>query len=198
MATAYPQPGSEDREDLEAESGESVLTPEESVFESEESPAAYYTAQQLSRRPVVDISTGSRIGEVADLLVDPETLQVGALNVSSGGLFNRETRTIPASQVTVWGKDYVLVDPTRGSARESSEDLLNLNNQLRGRYIVSASGTRIGQVDDVEIDRNGHLHSYRLSQVFIEGPLKESRLIPASATQSLGKDVLIVDENKIR
>ena len=162
-------------------------------------------AHDLNGRAIVDISNGEKIGSVSDILFDPDTLQIAGLLFSGGNLsgleslFHREIGAIPAGDVRVWGKDVILVETTG----EFSEDrlpqrdkLVKLSDQLKGRYVVSTDGTRIGQVDDVLVDDQGWLAGYHLSQVFIDGPLAESKRIPVSATSSLGKDVLIVDRSK--
>jgi hypothetical protein len=56
---------------------------------------------------------------------------------------------------------------------------------------------RIGQLNDVVIDNQGRLIAYDLAQVYVEGPLAESKRIPVEATHSLGPDVLIIDMNRI-
>lgn len=158
-------------------------------------------ARQLNGKALVDIKTGEKIGQVEDVLFDPNALRIAALAFSQGSLFNRQSESIPASSVQVWGKDVILVNRSEMNLKDqlpNSDQLVKLSDQLRGRYIVSTNGDRVGQVEDVLIDDQGRLAGYDLSQVFIGGRLAELKRIPVEATSSLGKDVLIVDLDRIQ
>jgi uncharacterized protein YrrD len=159
-------------------------------------------ARQLNGKAIIDIQTGEKIGQVDDLLFDPNTLGIGALLFSEGGLFNRQSQSLPAINVQVWGKDVLLVNRSgTGGALDQmpgKDEFVKLSDQLRGRYVVSTAGERVGQIDDVLIDDRGRLVGYDLSQVFIQGRLAELKRIPVEATSSLGKDVLIVNLDQLQ
>lgn len=157
-------------------------------------------AKQLNGKAIVDIHNGEKIGQISDVLFNPNTLRVAALMISQGGLLNRDEEAFPADNVQVWGKDVVLVNRSNqmGVDRVTGVDqFVKLSDQLRGRYVVSTDGERVGQIEDVLLGDRGQLVGYELSQVFVQGPLVESKRIPVDATSSLGKDVLIVDLSKI-
>ena len=164
-------------------------------------------AREINGRSIINIDTGERIGTLADLLIDPESMRVAAITVSSGtrsGLESlltreRDMEAISADSVQVWGKDVILArhpDRMIGSNAPDREKWINVSDQIRNRYVVSIDGTRVGQVEDVMIDSEGRIVAYELSQVFVEGPLSESKRIPVGATHSLGRDVLIVDMSR--
>lgn len=165
-----------------------------------------HPAHELYNKPIINIQNGAKIGNLVDLLFDPETLQIAGLSISHANMrglssfFNRDTDTLPASAVQVWGKDVILVhsqEMVNEVKNPGAEKWVRLSNQLHGFPVVSTDGTRVGQVDDVLVDTRGRIAGYDLSQVYIDGPLKESKRIPIQATSSLGKDVLIVDMSKI-
>ncbi len=157
--------------------------------------------QELKELPVVSLSDGKIIAKVSDMLVDPTTRSISALLSSEGGLLGRTTKTIPATEIQVWGEDVIIV--SRPDIFVSKEDLpcheqcLSVANQLKGRDVVGQDGTRIGTLNDVLIDNEGHLVGYDLSKVDIEGPVAKSKRIGVDATHALGPDVLVVDENKL-
>lgn len=156
-------------------------------------------ARDLKGRALVTMDTGEKLGVVDEVLFHPEKLKVAGLAISKGGLFDRETDVFPADSVRVWGIDVILVDPAPFLSGPTQGDLsqwIKLSDQLQGRYVVSTDGIRIGQVNDLIIDQRGHVVAYDLAQVFIDGPLAESKRIPVLATSSLGRDVLIVDREK--
>jgi uncharacterized protein YrrD len=155
------------------------------------------TTQDIKGRAVVSVENGQKIGSVSDIIIDADKLQVAALIVSKGSLFDRETVTIPAEQVQVWGQDVILVREISviddSAITPEGKHWLNAEENIRGRYVVSVDGKRIGQIEDISISPDGRLMAYQLSQVFIEGPLEESKRIDVSSTHSLGEDVLIVN-----
>lgn len=155
------------------------------------------TTQNIKGRTVISIQNGRKIGSVSDVLIDADKLEVAGLVLSKGTLFDRETVMIPADQVQVWGQDVILVrqhDVTREQAGiPEGKRWLHADENLRGRYVVSVDGKRIGQINDISISTTGKLLAYQLSQVYIEGPLQDSKRINVGSTHSLGEDVLIVN-----
>lgn len=151
----------------------------------------------ITGKSLISAHGGEKLGEVSNILIDPDTLRVSALVISQGNIFNREDLIFPADDVQVWGKDVILIKQSGAGRREEEfpgrEKWLNVSDDIKGRYVVSMDGTRIGQVNDVVIGPDGRILGYDLSQVFVEGPLAESKRIPVDATHSLGKDVLIVN-----
>jgi uncharacterized protein YrrD len=151
----------------------------------------------ITGKSLISAHGGEKLGEVSNILIDPDTLRVSALVISQGNIFNREDLIFPADDVQVWGKDVILIKQSGAGRREQEipdrEKWLNVSDDIKGRYVVSMDGTRIGQVNDVVIGPDGRILGYDLSQVFVEGPLAESKRIPVDATHSLGKDVLIVN-----
>jgi sporulation protein YlmC with PRC-barrel domain len=156
-----------------------------------------YLSHELHGESVVSLVDGRIIAKVADVLIDPEAHQAAALVTSKGNLLKRQIEAIPAEKVQVWGQDVVLVDDS-DVVREmdglpSNEGWLSVSEQIRGHDVVSSKGTRIGTLGDVVLDLKGQLIAYELDQVFVEGPLAESKRIPVETVHSLGHDVLIVD-----
>jgi uncharacterized protein YrrD len=175
--------------------------PPQRMDETREQQAEPFSARDMDNRAIVNIATGEKMGSVADLLFDPNELRVSAIVISLGGFLNRETQLITTDQIKVWGKDAILIDhheEQQRTHRRESENWVKLAEQIRGRYVVSTDGTRVGQVDDLSLDHEGKIVDFRLNQVFVEGPLSESKRIPVEATSTLGKDVLIVDMEKVQ
>jgi uncharacterized protein YrrD len=155
------------------------------------------TTQNIKGMSVVSIQDGEKIGSVSDIIIDADKLEVAALVLSKGTLWSREVQMVPAQEVQVWGRDVILVRRHKVVNQQIShpegQRWLYADEHIRGRYVVSVNGKRIGQISDVTISQAGKLLSYQLSQVFIDGPLSESKTIDVNATHSLGEDVLIVN-----
>jgi uncharacterized protein YrrD len=156
-----------------------------------------YLGRELVGKPLVSVTNGKRIAKVEDVLVDPGALEVSALVTSKGGLFRQEIKAVLRGQVEVWGTDTILVSHENAVAGEDRlpqlGDWLSVSDRLKGRDVVTATGLRIGVLDDVVIDTKGRLVEYTLSQVFVEGLVAELGRVPVEMTRSLGEDVLVLD-----
>jgi sporulation protein YlmC with PRC-barrel domain len=80
---------------------------------------------------------------------------------------------------------------------QRDDDWLQAADYLRRRSVVGTDGRRLGRVDDILLDEQGRFVGYQLAEVAVQGPLAQSRFIPATATQSIGKDVLLVDSSRL-
>jgi uncharacterized protein YrrD len=154
-------------------------------------------AQEYKGKPVISVANGQVIGHVADILIDPETLSVAALITSRGSMLNRRSEGIPASEIRSWGDNAIMVEQPEiiqdVDAEEASGNWISVFDGLRGRYLVTSDGTRVGRVNDVFFDQNGHLLAYHLGQVDLEEIVDDSKRIDAGATRALGKDVIVIE-----
>jgi uncharacterized protein YrrD len=158
------------------------------------------SAQIFLHRTIVNIDNGEKLGSVSDLLFNPVELKVAAVTTATGKLLQRGTLAIPANQIRVWGKDFLLIEGKGESLQNISLDherWLSLTNNIKGKQVLSSDGIRLGQIEDVNIDNGGKIIDFRLAQVFVKGPLYESMRIPVAVTHSLGKDALIIDIEEI-
>jgi uncharacterized protein YrrD len=151
----------------------------------------------LRGKKIVSVTNGEIIGEVVDVLVDPEQRYVAALVTSKGNLFRRETQMLARDDITVIGKHVIL--STRPDVVRNSEDFstsekwVAVSDHLRGNDVVTNDGTRVGRLQDIIIDAQGQIVGYALSNVSVSGPIADTKQIPATSVMSFGKDVVIVD-----
>jgi uncharacterized protein YrrD len=152
------------------------------------------SVNELKGKTILSVNEGAKIGSVDDVLIDPNSLRIAALTVTSGGVFDRETNYVPASDVNKWGKDAVLVEGREVFRAEADisdrETWISAGNKLNGLTMVDSQGTRLGRIEDVMIDESGKIVSYRISDSMMGG---RSRDIPAGTTKAMGEDVVIVE-----
>jgi len=157
--------------------------------------------QELIGKPVISITNGQNIGSVVDIMVDPDKLALSALVTSKGGLLSRKIEAVRAAEVQVWGMHAILVkEPDvilKGDELYDRQTWMSFSDNLRSRDIVSLDGTRLGAIKDIFIDRQGKLEAYELARIYKEVEGLEEKRIPVAATQSMGKDFLVVDLRKI-
>jgi uncharacterized protein YrrD len=151
----------------------------------------------LKGKTILSLRDGEKIGQVDDILINPETLRVAGLVSSSGGLFDQRNRIVLALDIDRWGKDAVLVQD--GNVFRSIDDVpdreqwLSASNKLIGLPVVSSDGDKIGKIDDVMIDKDGGMVAYHVSSGFADRSFGRTKEIPTNTTKKLGKDVVIVD-----
>jgi uncharacterized protein YrrD len=158
--------------------------------------------KDLKGKSVVNVTTGEKLADVSDTMIDPSGTRVAAVIISVGDFLQPEYQYIHSDDVEVWGHDVILVRSNDVLVPEAhfprTEEWLKTSDYLRRRTVLDSNGTRLGQVNDILVDADGRFAGYRLGQVDVEGPLAESKYIPATATQSVGPDYVIVDTGRFR
>lgn len=153
---------------------------------------------ELKGKAILSIDTGEKLGQVDDILVDVAGLRVAAVIASLGTLLNKEKRVLPATEVTTWGRDAVLVKDDTSFRSEDElgdrEKWISVGNHIKGLSLVSTSGNRLGKVDDLMVDNDGRIVAYRISEGIFGS---NKRDISASTTKSIGTDAVIVDGDQI-
>lgn len=155
----------------------------------------------LRGKKIVSVTNGEIIGEVVDVLVDPQARRVAALVTSRGNLFRRETQMLANEDISVIGKHVILSN--RPDVVRNSEDIagrdhwIAVSDHLRGNDVVTSDGTRIGRLQDIIVDPHGEIVGYALSNITVEGPIADNKQIPANSIQSFGKDAVIVDPSVV-
>jgi uncharacterized protein YrrD len=153
----------------------------------------------LKGKSILSTTNGERIGQVDDVLVDPQSMSISGLVFNVGGMFDREHHIIPADNVEKWGQDAILIGGGQTYIDKAEvpgyENWISTEDSLHGLSVVTTNGDRLGTISDVMVDSQGNLTSFRVSegQTAFGGSSFE---IPAQATRTLGKDVAIVDYNK--
>jgi len=157
--------------------------------------------KDLKGKSVVNLTTGEKLANVADTIIDPQGPRVAAVVISVGDFLQPEYQYISSDDVQVWGHDVILVRSNEVFVPEThfagGDDWLKTSDYLRRRTVLDSNGTRLGQINDILVNADGQFAGYRLGQVDVEGPLAESKYIPASATQSVGPDYVIVDTGRL-
>lgn len=150
----------------------------------------------LKGKSILNTRTGERLGQVDDIMVDPHTLAIAGLVLSTGGMFNKESKIVPASDVETWGRDAILIHGDQlfldGAEIPEWDSWISTNDRLNGLSVVTTTGEKIGQMDEVLVDHRGQIVAYRITEG-MGGFGADSYEIPAQATRTLGKDVAIVD-----
>ncbi len=149
-------------------------------------------ADRIKGMAVVSITEGTRLGRVEDLLFDPQSLRVAALQVSS----DSGTFILPIDQVQSIGTDAVIVENgqvlqafNKGGAYGTLPGL----SQIKRRKVVDGTGTVVGSVTGIDVDPiGGQLMSLTSHKGGVLGLGGTTTTIEAAAIRSIGPEVITV------
>ncbi len=146
--------------------------------------------------PVVSLDEGKEIGRVRSLVINPNTGEVAALMVQSGGFFG-EQKVIPYPRVVSAGNNALTVQKTSSAEKLTSlPQIINLvkeNVQLKGSRVITEGGTALGVVMEFFVDpATGKITAFEIGGKFNDKLLKGRAVLPAGEVRTIGKDVLVV------
>jgi uncharacterized protein YrrD len=145
----------------------------------------------LRGRPVISVDSGERLGEIADVSLDPQQRRIAALLVRrpSGDL-----NEVAFTDVHSIGSDAVMV-PTREVLRVASEQgqsLLDIDAFLRLR-VVTEQGEARGTVDDAEFDpASGSLTAVIVAPAGLAGLLGRRQTVSIEQVRTIGRDTVVL------
>jgi sporulation protein YlmC with PRC-barrel domain len=165
----------------------------------------------LRGRAVIDLDAAERIGELAELVLDPSSQRVAGLVVSHRQAMVGAARqlVLPASAVHAVGPDAITIR----RAAESALDLWQFSglprlSQITGRKVVSYSGKLLGSIDDVLIDGDdGRIIGYALGDArplqhlerWLRGESRPARpdYVRADADLRVGPEMVMVPDDAL-
>lgn len=111
---------------------------------------------ELKGRAVVNLEDAKKIGEVEDLMIEPDGHHIVSLKVKSG-LFS-SAKIVPVADVKSVGADAVTIvasagttDPQTNMSSSGSREPLEVSSIL-GNKVVTDAGTLVGELRDVLFD----------------------------------------------
>lgn len=148
----------------------------------------------LRGMPVLTVDTGERLGEVADVLLDPQERQVKVMRVRRGGMWRGDMGEVSYNAVQSIGRDALML-PSRVVLRPAEGDHGNLFqiDQLIGLRVVSEYGEALGTVEDAELDpTTGRLTALVMVPSGLGGLLGKRRTIAIEQVRTIGRDVVVL------
>ena len=150
-------------------------------------------ASALKDMPVVSMADGTRVGTVQDVLFATNPLGVSSLVLSGQG----GKAALPYSDVRSIGNDAVTIDNREAThafqAPGAAENLRSLHELTRLK-VVNAEGSYLGDVQEIEIDRQtgqaGEVIAHRGGMLGLGGTTVH---VPATAIRGIGPKLLTVD-----
>ena len=153
-------------------------------------------AKKLIGMQVYTIHEGDSLGNVKDILLDPNAKRAVALLVEKKGM-SREARLIPFEKVANIGDDAVIVQDRGSAARAAGQPhmvkYLERPAALYGIRVITTKGQSLGRMEEYHLDRQTGFIC-QLDVIGGRGHVLSGRAsLPASALLTIGKAAIMVE-----
>jgi len=153
----------------------------------------FIEAKKLIGLPVAALDTKSKIGEVREILIDPENGRLLGFLVQSGGIFSAK-KALSVTDVKDW-------DP-KGLVTESVENLVapleivRIKEVLEKKIILigmkarTESGKSLGEVEDLLIDSE----TQSVAKYYLRDLLGKARILTPDKVIKIEKEIIFADD----
>jgi uncharacterized protein YrrD len=151
-----------------------------------------FLGKDIIGNPVITVNDGRSIGRAKDIYLSADCLSVAGIFLGTEGLFSRKSFVVKSEDITTIGQDAILVKHAdviheEGNLAETEETWLR-RDELQGRPVDTAGGTKVGRIGDVIIDGEGNVLGFSLSYVYVTGPIAENRSVAIHTVLDVGHE----------
>lgn len=151
-------------------------------------------SSKLRGTPIISFQTNAPVGQVADIVIDPDNLHIIALR-ASGPLINRSANILSISSIRGYSSYGIVIDGVDEFVADDDiihvSEILALNFDLIGLKVESKQGHNIGRVIDYTVDTE----SYIVQQIIVKRPLIKSLSDPVLTIHR--KEIVEITDYKI-
>ena len=149
--------------------------------------------REFKGMPILTLQEGERLGQVRELILDPSARQVVAL-VLDRRVAKGEDQVIATANVRNVGTAAITVEDRSSMVPLSRiprfQELARSQKPIQGKIVISETGVRLGQVDDLEID----VQTFRIVSLVLKGTFGRGRVLSAELVRTIGNDAIVVRE----
>lgn len=154
-------------------------------------------SQEIIGLPVFSILDGKKIGQVKDLVINPEEGKLDFILVSNGSWYVG-ARVLPYKAVMGIGEHAVTTESENLLSNigdtSSAANLLQRNIVIKGNRVLTDKGNLIGVISEYEVDEL----SGKIVRLEYKTAVDESKtdIVEAADVLTYGADVIVVRENQ--
>ena len=153
----------------------------------------FIEAKKIIGLPVAAIDVGSRIGEVAQILIEPENGTLLGFLVKSGGIFSAK-KVLSAVDIRDWDPNGLVTESIDNLVPPSEivriKEVLDKNIILIGMAAKTESGKSLGSVEDLLIDTDTN----SVAKYYLKDLLGNSRVLTADNVVKIDKTIIFSDD----
>lgn len=150
---------------------------------------------KLKGMAIVSVAEGSRLGRVAEILIDPGALQIGAIKIEHEG----QTFVIPFNLIKSIGSDAITVASSQVTQTDGGSfgTLVGLSD-FKKLKVVDESGTLHGVVSNVDVDTmTGKLLGFAAHKGGMLGLGGTTTTVTAEQVRGIGPEVVTVAASEV-
>lgn len=153
----------------------------------------FLEASKILKKPLAGIEEQSKIGEICDILIDPDKgLVLGYL--IKGGLLG-DLKVLPISDIVSYDDEGVVTKTSENlikpEAMERIQKLMGDNIKILDAPVSTESGERIGKVNDFIVDTQlGNITKYMISGINKSLIVDHDQIVEINPKQIIVKDGL--------
>lgn len=160
------------------------------------------TKDNVEGTSVIALDSGTKLGEVEELLFDLEQNQLVGILLEDAGL-RHPAKAVPCANVRSIGPDAVMIDSESAVMDADAHDqmgrVLKQERKIEGKQLFTEDGKNLGKIVDIHFDeRTGTIEGYTVSGGIFADAYTGRSFIPAPKTMKVGKDVTIVPADVTR
>jgi len=153
-------------------------------------------ATELRGMPVVSIAGAENLGDVQDLVLNPDAQHVVAVRIRL--LPEGIVKTVSAIDARV-GHDAVTIMDSKSVTEEELTEVegsVDLS-KLLGTRVLSHGGNLMGHIEDVEIDANLIITGYEIGKGALSDLFGGRSSLPAASSMHYVKEMLMVPDEVV-
>lgn len=146
--------------------------------------------EKLKGMAVVSVAEGSRLGRIADVLIEPRAMQVGAMKLDHEG----QSFVIPFDLIKSVGTDAITVESSRVTQTDGGSfgTLIGIND-FKKLKVVDETGTLYGTISGVDFEvLSGKIGSFTAHKGGMLGLGGTTTAVLAEQVRGIGPEVVTV------
>ncbi len=153
----------------------------------------YIEAKKLIGMPVAATDTQSKVGEIRQIIVDPENGNLLGFLVSSGGIFSPK-KVLSITDIRDWDPKGIVTESIDNlvSAEEiiRIKEILDKKINLLGMRAKTESGKGLGVVEDLLIDTDNQC----VGKYYLKDLLGDARVFGSEKVQKIDTAIIFSDD----
>ncbi|OGD57184.1 hypothetical protein A2V71_02065 [Candidatus Berkelbacteria bacterium RBG_13_40_8] len=153
----------------------------------------FIEAKKLMGMPVAAMDTQSKIGEIREIIVDPENGRLLGFLIKEGGIFS-SNKVLSAVDIREWDPNGIVTESVENLV--PPQEIIRINDILKQKIFLigmpakTESGKSLGNVEDLLIDADASC----VAKYYLKDLLGNSRVLTADKVVKIDKQVTFADD----
>jgi len=153
----------------------------------------FIEAKKLIGLPVAAVDTQSKVGEIRQVLIDPENGHLMGFLVKEGGIFS-STKVLSDIDIADWDPNGLVTETIDNLVPPS--EIVRINEILKKKIFLigmpakTESGKSLGSVEDLLIDTD----TSSVAKYYLKDILGNSRVLSADKVIKIDKQITFADD----